>query len=92
MTVSVQKQVLRFQIAVNDVVRVEIIKRKGDLGGVKFRDRIGEALLQSVCCMRVLWEEAYLRFAQQTEQFTTLDEVHDHVEILRVLERSPQSD
>jgi len=34
----------------------------------------------------------YLRFAQKAEELTTLNEIHDHVQILRVLEGSPQSD
>lgn len=32
----------------------------------------------------------YLRFTEQTEQLTTLNEIHYHVEILRILECAPQ--
>jgi len=46
MTVPIQKQIFRFQIAVDDVVRVEIIEGKRDLGGVEFRDRVRKALSQ----------------------------------------------
>lgn len=35
---------------------------------------------------------AYLRLAQQTEKLSALDKVHDHVEVLGVLERSPERD
>lgn len=34
----------------------------------------------------------YLRLAQQAEQLSSLDEVHNHVEILRVLESAPECD
>ena len=35
---------------------------------------------------------AYLRLSEQTEQLTALDEIHDHVQVLRVLERAPEGD
>lgn len=34
----------------------------------------------------------YLRFPEQTEKLTTLNEVHDHVQVLGVLESTPKSD
>jgi len=90
--VPIQKQIFRFQIAVDDVVRVEIIEGKRDLGGVEFRDWVRKALSQLDHGPRCLWKVTHLRLAQQTEKLTTFDEIHDHVEVLRVLERSPQSD
>lgn len=35
---------------------------------------------------------AYLRLSEQTEQLTALDEIHDHVKVLGVLECAPQGD
>lgn len=37
-------------------------------------------------------KETYLRFSQQAEQLTTFDEIHNHVQVLRILECSPQGD
>lgn len=34
----------------------------------------------------------HLRLAQQTEELTTLDKVHDHVQVLGVLESTPERD
>jgi hypothetical protein len=45
---AVQQQVLGLQVAVDDVVRVQIIEGEGDFGGVELGDRIGEALVISV--------------------------------------------
>ena len=76
MAVAVKEQVLRLQVAVDDVVRVQIIKREGDFGGIELGDRIREAL----------------GFPQQAEQLSALDKVHDHVEVLGVLKSAPQRD
>jgi hypothetical protein len=74
--VAVEQQVLGFQVAVDDVVRVQVVQREGDLGGVELGDGVGEAL----------------RLAQQAEQLAALDKVHDHVQVLGVLEGAPQGD
>jgi hypothetical protein len=34
----------------------------------------------------------YLRLAQKTEQLTTFDEIHDHVQVLAILKCSPEGD
>jgi hypothetical protein len=46
--VPVQEQVLRLQIAVDDIVRMQIIKCKRDLSGVELGNWVGKALLESV--------------------------------------------
>lgn len=73
---SVEQQVLGLQVAVDDVVRVQVVERKRDFGGIELGDGVGKAL----------------RLAQQTEQLAALDKVHDHVQVLRVLEGAPQGD
>ena len=35
---------------------------------------------------------AYLRLSKQTEQFTALDEIHDHVQVLGILKSAPKGD
>jgi hypothetical protein len=74
--VAVEQQVLGLQVAVDDVVRVQVVEGEGDFGGVELGDGVGEAL----------------RLAQQAEQLAALNKVHDHVQVLRVLERAPQGD
>ena len=74
--VAVEQQVLGLQVAVDDVVRVQVVEGQGDLGGVELGDGVGEAL----------------GLAQQTEQLAALDKVHDHVQVLGVLEGAPQGD
>lgn len=41
---------------------------------------------------RARCEKTDLTLPQQTEQLSASDKVHDHVEVLRVLERAPQVD
>lgn len=73
---AVEQQVLRLQVAVDDVVRVQIVEGEGDFGGIELGDGVGEAL----------------GLAQQTKQLAALDKVHDHVEVLGVLEGAPEGD
>jgi hypothetical protein len=35
---------------------------------------------------------AHLGFSEETEQFTSLNEIHDHVQVLRILKRAPERD
>ena len=35
---------------------------------------------------------AHLRFSEETEQFTSLNEIHHHVQVLRILKRAPERD
>ena len=42
--VAVEQQILGLQVTVDDVVRVQVVQRQGDLGGVKLGDGVGEAL------------------------------------------------
>jgi hypothetical protein len=74
--VAVEQQVLGLQVAVDDVVRVQVVEGQRDLGGVELGDGVREAL----------------RLAQQAEQLAALDKVHDHVQVLGVLEGAPQGD
>jgi hypothetical protein len=76
MAVAVEQQIFRLQVAVDDVVRVQVVQRERDLGGVELCDGVGEAL----------------GLAQQTKQLPALDKVHDHVQVLGVLEGAPQRD
>jgi hypothetical protein len=73
--VAVEQQVLGLQVAVDDVVRVQVVEGERDLGGVELGDGVGEAL----------------GLAQQTKQLPALDKVHDHVQVLRILKGAPES-
>lgn len=42
--VGAEEDVLGLEVAVDDVERVEVVEREGDLGGVELGDRVGEAL------------------------------------------------
>jgi hypothetical protein len=43
--VSVEQQVLRFEVTVNDVHAVEVVQGQSDLGSVKLRYWVGKALV-----------------------------------------------
>lgn len=73
---AVEQQVLGLEVAVDDVVRVQVVEGEGDFGGIELGDGVGEAL----------------GLAQQAEELAALDKVHDHVEVLCVLEGAPQGD
>lgn len=45
---AVEQQILGLQVAVDDVVRVQVVERERDFGGVELCDWVGEALQQSV--------------------------------------------
>ena len=54
MAVAVEQQVLGLQVAVDDVVRVQVVQGEGDLGGVELGDGVGESLwTESVMPWRV---------------------------------------
>lgn len=44
MTMSVQKQVLGFEIPVDDVLCMEVFECQGDFGGIEFGDRVWKTL------------------------------------------------
>lgn len=95
MAMSVQEQILRLEIAVDDVHAVEIIQCQCDLCSVEFGHRVGEALRKVVSRefnTSIQTPMAYLRLSQQTEKLTALDEIHDHVQVLGVLESAPEGD
>lgn len=46
MPMSIEEEIFRLQITVNDVLRVQILESKGDFGCVEFGDRVWEALVQ----------------------------------------------
>jgi hypothetical protein len=41
---AIQKQVLRLQVAVDDVLLVEVVERESDLSSIKLGNGVGEAL------------------------------------------------
>lgn len=41
---SVEEEVLGFQVSVDDVFRMQVLERKRDLGGVEFGDGVRESL------------------------------------------------
>ena len=69
----VNKNVFRFQVAVDDPLLVHVIESKDDLGSVE----LGPLLLKALPSLRV----------QVIEQFTTYDQLHHHVNVQLVLER-----
>lgn len=44
MAVSIEQQILRLQIAVDDVVRVQVVERERDFRRVELCNRVGKAL------------------------------------------------
>ncbi len=76
MSIGGEKDVLGFEITVDDVVLVKIVDRQCYFGSVEFGDGVREAL----------------RFTQECEKLASRNVVHDHVKEGRVFERSPQVD
>jgi hypothetical protein len=96
MSMSVQKQVLGLEITVDDVHAVEIVQCQCDFCSIEFGYRVGEALGRSVSRIsthsNTYIPMTYLRLSEQTEQLTTLDEIHNHVQVLGILECTPKGD
>lgn len=92
---TVQQQIFRLQVSVDNLLRMEIFEGKNHFGCIKLGHRVGESLnIARVSHFSVhlnTKKDKYLRLAQQAKQFTTLDEIHDHVEIARILPSPPQS-
>lgn len=44
MPVRSEQDVLRFEVSIDDIQRMKVIKRKGNFGGVKLCNRIRESL------------------------------------------------
>lgn len=68
MPVSVKKQVLGFQISVYDLLRMQILERKGDFRSIEFGDWIRKSLEYS--CVNIPERfilMTYLCFSQQGE-------------------------
>ena len=64
MTVSIQQDVLRLQVPVDDLLGVQVLDRTDDLRGVEEPGGAGEAAL----------------VAQVAEELTTRHELHQHVQ------------
>ena len=96
MTVSVQQQVLGLEITVDDLLLVKVLECEGDFRGIEFGDGVGEPLHESPRRQYDMGrdgkEVTHLRLAEETEEFTTLDKVHDHVQIPGILPCTPQCD
>jgi hypothetical protein len=71
---------------------MEVVESECDLGRVELGDRIGEALCGTISRPGQGKCATYLAFAKQTEKFSAGDKVHDHVQIVDVLERAPKID
>jgi hypothetical protein len=67
---------------------VEIVKRERDLGCVELGYRVGKSLTIS----NVKECPTYLALAQQAEQFSSGNEIHDHVKVVHILKSAPKVD
>lgn len=102
-SVAIKEEIFGLEIAIDDVLGVEVFQGKCDFGGIELGYGIGEALDTSVSVAPAAptaraanhpgdGGATHLRLAEQAEQFSALDKVHDHVEVLRVLEGAPERD
>lgn len=89
MAVCAEKEVFRLKVAVDNVQGVEVVKSEGHFGGIELRYRVGETLRTLVTAGR---ECTDLALAEKTEELSACDEVHDHVEVVCVLESAPEVD
>lgn len=70
-----------------------MVKRQGDLGGIKFCNRVREALYEKTQgVMASKGKKAHVGSSQKSEQFATGYKVHDHVEVCCILKAPPQID
>ena len=95
MTVTVQQQIFRLQVSIDNLLRMEIFDGENHFGSIELGHRVGKTL--ETHGVRIEFggkdqkkKRKYLRLAQQAKQFTTLHEIHDHVEIARILPSPPQ--
>lgn len=86
-TVSAEKNVLWLKVAIYDVEGVEVVEGKSHFSGIELGYRVGEPLLSVNRC-----STTNLALSEQAEKLSTCHKVHDHVEVVDVLECSPQVD
>jgi hypothetical protein len=56
MAVSVEEQVLRLQITVDDVQGMQVVESESDLGGVELSDGVGESLCIDLVIVTGVWK------------------------------------
>lgn len=97
-TMTIKQEILRLQVTIDDLMMMQILEGKSDFCSVELGDWIGESLLRG----RSATIEAgarrgrdrptvgtHLGFSQETEELATLDKVHNHVEVARILPSTP---
>lgn len=99
MTMTVQQEVFRLQVSIDNLLRMEVFQCEDHFGRVELSNGIGKTLERKGQSNRhrfnfkyIYISLAHLRLAQQAKKFTTLHKVHDHIEIPRILPCTPQSD
>lgn len=76
MSLSVQEAILGFEIPVDEVARVQVLERDGDLDGIKPRSRFRETVLAR----------------QVEEELAAVDIVDDQIELMLGLEAVSKAD
>ena len=76
MAVRVEKDVFWLQVAIHDVLRMEVLQSERHLGAVEARTLKAELATSG----------------QVVEEFAAIEEVEDHVKLLRRLEREAERD
>ena len=88
-TMTIKQEIFRLQVAINDLMVMQILESKSNLCSIELGDRIGESLLRGRSATIGSGGQegdrptvgTHLGFSQETEEFTTLDKVHNHVEV-----------
>ena len=95
MAVSVQEEILGFEISIYNILCMEVFEGKCDLGGIELCYRIGKPLASrsaSARSGRPTISITHLRLPEETEEFSALNKIHHHVKVFRVLEGAPKRD
>lgn len=80
--------VFGFEVSVDYLVTVQVVDRKYDFGGIKLGDRTREPLLR-ISTRLITSNTTHPRLAKKRKQFSTGYEIHNHEQVVHVLERAP---
>lgn len=93
MAVLVDEDIFRFEVAVDNVEPMKVMERKGYFGSVELCNRVWESL-EIIMVNRGLKRkgrrEAHIGTAEQSEQLSPRDKVHNHVKVRCILEGAPK--
>lgn len=92
MTIMVEQDVLRFEVAVDDIKRMQVIQGERYLCRIKLGHWFRKPLTTMLADEKWNIKGTHIRPPQEGKQFASRYIVHDHVQIGVILECAPEID